>query len=333
MANKKNQKNIINSIDALFNQKLQDQLDYLNYTTHLRPDASTPPYQSSLTTDQPNYLLNLIKDLPIAHINLVSHQLKKTSNLNENNLFMNSIKNNNYYPIIVFDDGHKYELLIGVKYYKIIRNINQATIRCLVLKIGESAKLQTSAVWNIIQKQIVIDCLNILELGIFYQKLQDVFGISEADIARWLPRDDIEESFNFLKLPFILQQIIFKGELSIECARLILPYHDNKLFLDQLLNKLSLTQLDIIQTKQLIKSANVSVKQILKESEQKLEQRKLDRLNHHLQLFSDFLGEADPDGLWVTKNKNKYSLNFIDLDALITFLKMIKFPSINDVDQ
>jgi ParB family transcriptional regulator, chromosome partitioning protein len=126
-------------------------------------------------------------------------------------------------PVVVRQEGEKYELIAGERRWRAAQLAGVMKIPAVVRTVGEDRILELALVENIQRKD-----LNPMEEAKAYDLLLTQMKLSQADIAQRVGRDrsTIANSLRLLKLPERLQRMLQSGTLSFGHAKAIMAISD-----------------------------------------------------------------------------------------------------------
>jgi ParB family transcriptional regulator, chromosome partitioning protein len=126
-------------------------------------------------------------------------------------------------PVVVRQEGEKYELIAGERRWRAAQLAGVMKIPAVVRTVGEDRILELALVENIQRKD-----LNPMEEAKAYDLLLSQMKLSQADIAQRVGRDrsTIANSLRLLKLPERLQRMLQSGTLSFGHAKAIMAISD-----------------------------------------------------------------------------------------------------------
>ena len=126
-------------------------------------------------------------------------------------------------PVVVRQEGEKYELIAGERRWRAAQLAGVMKIPAVVRTVGEDRVLELALVENIQRKD-----LNPMEEAKAYDLLLTQMKLSQADVAQRVGRDrsTIANSLRLLKLPERLQRMLQSGTLSFGHAKAIMAISD-----------------------------------------------------------------------------------------------------------
>lgn len=122
-------------------------------------------------------------------------------------------------PVIVRQKGDVYELIAGERRWRAVREAGLSDIPAIIRNVQDEDLLELALVENIQREG-----LNAIEEARAYQRLQDEFKLSQADVAEKVGKDrsTIANTLRLLALPDEIQKYISTGLLSEGHARAVL---------------------------------------------------------------------------------------------------------------
>jgi ParB family chromosome partitioning protein len=150
-------------------------------------------------------------------------------------------------PIIVRPEASGYEIVAGERRWQACRRLGYKTIAAKVIVVNDIEAQEISLVENLQR-----DNLNAIEEARGYQRLIDLSGLKQKDIAEAVSKNQatISNSLRLLSLPEEVQDLMFDGRLSAGHGRAILavPDEDGRI---RLANKVVDESLSVRETESL----------------------------------------------------------------------------------
>lgn len=166
-------------------------------------------------------------ELPVDKIRPNPFQPRESFNPEEFEALKSSISQNGLIqPIAVriVDDG--YELVAGERRWKALKELKKPTIPVYLLNIKDNKSLlQISMLENIHRSD-----LNPIEIATGYQRLNDVFGLTQQQISETfsVDRSTVANMMRLLRLPDKIKDSVKSLEISIGHARALLSLNTEK---------------------------------------------------------------------------------------------------------
>ena len=166
---------------------------------------------------------------------IIANEYQPRTSFNEKKLneLAESIKKHGVIqPILVRQEGKKYELVAGERRLRASRLAGLKKIPAVIAKITNTQSLEIAILENIQRED-----LNPLEVSKGYQRLREEFGYSQEQVAKSVgkPRSSIANSLRLLTLPPKIQNELEKGTLSEGHGKVLLGADQTKV--DLLLEK------------------------------------------------------------------------------------------------
>jgi ParB family transcriptional regulator, chromosome partitioning protein len=126
-------------------------------------------------------------------------------------------------PVIVRQEGERYELIAGERRWRAAQLAGVMRIPAVIRRVASEKVLELALIENIQRKD-----LNPIEEAKAYEVLLGQMKISQVDVAKRLGRDRsyIANSLRLLKLPDRLQRFLQTGEMTIGHAKAIMAISD-----------------------------------------------------------------------------------------------------------
>lgn len=157
-------------------------------------------------------------------------------------------------PLIVTQDGAKFELVAGERRFEASKRAGLLKVPVIIREAGEKEKLELAITENVQRHD-----LNPIEEAKAYQKLVDDFEMSQEEVAMKMgkSRSAVANKIRLLGLPVEIQKAIISGEISEGHAKAILalPNQEKQRALFELIKKNGLTVRQVEE-----KAKEVSVK-------------------------------------------------------------------------
>ncbi len=257
---------------------------------------------------------NRVLEIPLDDVEANRNQPRK--NFDENSLreLADSIKEFGVIqPIIVRENGNKYEIVAGERRVRASRIAGLRTIPGIIAEdIDDTVSVEMALIENIHR-----DNLSPMELAFTYKQLIDEFKVTHEELAKRVgkSRTAITNSIRLLSLPVELQKLVDTRKISAGHARALLTLEDKKgqmKLANQIMTK-SLTVRDV---------ENLVNKMLEKKSSKKrgkvLQFSKIPKISEKV---SDYLNA--PVNIRINKNKGKMTINFSSIKDLERIFKKI----------
>ena len=129
-------------------------------------------------------------------------------------------------PVVVRAQGSGYELIAGERRWRAVQRLGWTRIPA-VIKEADDKTLLTLALIENLQR----DNLSPIDEALGYQRLQEQFGVAQAEVARLVGRDrsTLANLLRLLALPAEVRDLVDHGALSAGHARALLGLTDAKL--------------------------------------------------------------------------------------------------------
>jgi ParB family transcriptional regulator, chromosome partitioning protein len=127
-------------------------------------------------------------------------------------------------PVVVRPvEGDAYELVMGERRWRAVRDLGMATIPAIVRDTADDAMLRDALLENLHRVQ-----LNPLEEAAAYRQLLDEFGTTHEELAQRIgrSRSQVTNTIRLLNLPVPVQRRVAAGVLSAGHARALLALDD-----------------------------------------------------------------------------------------------------------
>ena len=149
-------------------------------------------------------------------------------------------------PLLVREDGNKFELVAGERRLRAAKNAGIKKVPVVVAKINDTQSLEIAILENVQRED-----LNPLEVSKGYQRLKEEFGYTQEQVAKSVgkPRSSVANSLRLLTLPPKIQTALEKGLLSEGHAKVLLGVESTKIeaLLDTIVHKqLSVRELEAL---------------------------------------------------------------------------------------
>lgn len=122
-------------------------------------------------------------------------------------------------PLVVTEEGGKYELIAGERRFQAARKAGLTTVPVVVRTADEQGKLELAIIENIQRHN-----LNPIEEAKAYQRLIHEFGLHQEEVAKKMgkSRPAVGNSVRLLHLPVEIQRAVAEGKISEGHARALL---------------------------------------------------------------------------------------------------------------
>jgi ParB family chromosome partitioning protein len=129
-------------------------------------------------------------------------------------------------PVVVRPQGANFELIAGERRWRAVQRLGWTRIPA-VIKDADDKTLLTLALIENLQR----DDLSPIDEALGYQRLQEQFGVAQAEVARLVGRDrsTVANLLRLLGLPDAVRDLVDHGALSAGHARALLGLTDAKL--------------------------------------------------------------------------------------------------------
>ncbi|MFA6526382.1 MAG: ParB/RepB/Spo0J family partition protein [Candidatus Buchananbacteria bacterium] len=192
--------------------------------------VTDPKLQEAMETNE------RISQLPVEYIVPSPHQPRQVFDVEALQGLAESIKEHGVIqPIIVTKktDGN-YEIIAGERRLKASKLAGLKTIPAIIRDLSEQKKMEYALIENLQRED-----LNALEVAIAYQKLEDEFNLSHADVAKKVGKSVsvIINHLRMLNLRDEVKEAILAGKLTEGHARTLagLPYEDQLIGMERII--------------------------------------------------------------------------------------------------
>ena len=129
-------------------------------------------------------------------------------------------------PILVRSKGNGYELIAGERRWRAVQRLGWARIPAVVREVDDRTLLTLALIENLQR-----DNLSAIDEALGYQRLQEEFGVAQAEVARLVGRDrsTVANLLRLLTLPEAVRDLVDHDALSAGHARALLGLADQKL--------------------------------------------------------------------------------------------------------
>lgn len=129
-------------------------------------------------------------------------------------------------PVVVRTKGNGYELIAGERRWRAVQRLGWARIPAVVKDVDDRTLLTLALIENLQR-----DDLSPIDEALGYQRLQQEFGVAQAEVARLVGRDrsTVANLLRLLGLPEAVRDLVDHGALSAGHARALLGLTDEKL--------------------------------------------------------------------------------------------------------
>jgi len=180
---------------------------------------------AAISEEVPKFIPDKELQKNLAELNIVDitpnpFQPRKTWNDNQLQELAGSIKENGILqPIIVRQNGTKYEIVAGERRFRAAHIAGLQKIPAMIRKTDDSEMLALAIVENIHRAD-----LNPIEKAKAYQDFMETFGLTQEQAAQKLGQDRsvVANYIRLLNLPSEVKQMLVEGSLDMGHARAIL---------------------------------------------------------------------------------------------------------------
>ena len=129
-------------------------------------------------------------------------------------------------PVLVRSKGNGYELIAGERRWRAVQRLGWARIPAVVREVDDRTLLTLALIENLQR-----DNLSPIDEALGYQRLQQEFGVAQAEVARLVGRDrsTVANLLRLLALPDAVRDLVDHDALSAGHARALLGLTDAKL--------------------------------------------------------------------------------------------------------
>lgn len=129
-------------------------------------------------------------------------------------------------PVLVRSRGNGYELIAGERRWRAVQRLGWTRIPAVVRDVDDRTLLTLALIENLQR-----DNLSPIDEALGYQRLQDEFGVAQAEVARLVGRDrsTVANLLRLLALPTEVRDLVDHDALSAGHARALLGLTDTKL--------------------------------------------------------------------------------------------------------
>jgi ParB family chromosome partitioning protein len=129
-------------------------------------------------------------------------------------------------PVVVRSKGSSYELIAGERRWRAVQRLGWTRIPAVIREADDRTLLTLALIENLQR-----DNLSPIDEALGYQRLQEQFGVAQAEVARLVGRDrsTVANLLRLLGLPEAVRDLVDHGALSAGHARALLGLTDTKL--------------------------------------------------------------------------------------------------------
>jgi len=129
-------------------------------------------------------------------------------------------------PVLVRSKGNGYELIAGERRWRAVQRLGWTRIPAVVRDVDDRTLLTLALIENLQR-----DNLSPIDEALGYQRLQEEFGVAQAEVARLVGRDrsTVANLLRLLALPAEVRDLVDHDALSAGHARALLGLTDTKL--------------------------------------------------------------------------------------------------------
>jgi len=129
-------------------------------------------------------------------------------------------------PVLVRSKGNGFELIAGERRWRAVQRLGWARIPAVVREVDDRTLLTLALIENLQR-----DNLSPIDEALGYQRLQQEFGVAQAEVARLVGRDrsTVANLLRLLTLPDAVRDLVDHDALSAGHARALLGLTDGKL--------------------------------------------------------------------------------------------------------
>lgn len=129
-------------------------------------------------------------------------------------------------PVVVRAQGSGYELIAGERRWRAVQRLGWTRIPAVVKEADDKTLLTLALIENLQR-----DNLSPIDEALGYQRLQEQFGVAQAEVARLVGRDrsTVANLLRLLALPDAVKDLVDHDALSAGHARALLGLTDSKL--------------------------------------------------------------------------------------------------------
>lgn len=164
-------------------------------------------------------------DLPLDKIRAGASQPRKEFDSAKHQELVESLRSKGILqPILVRQAGDFYEIIAGERRYRAAKALGWAKIPAIIKNAPPSEALELALIENIQRED-----LNPLEEAKGYERLQNEYHLTQEAIAKAVgkERSSVANALRLLALPEKIQQRIFKNQLSVGHAKVLLGVADS----------------------------------------------------------------------------------------------------------
>lgn len=128
-------------------------------------------------------------------------------------------------PVVVRPNGSHYELIAGERRWRAVQRLGWTRIPAVIREADDKTLLTLALIENLQR-----DDLSPIDEALGYQRLQQEFGVAQAEVARLVGRDrsTVANLLRLLGLPEPVRDLVDHGALSAGHARALLGLTDVK---------------------------------------------------------------------------------------------------------
>ncbi|TAK88842.1 ParB/RepB/Spo0J family partition protein [Patescibacteria group bacterium] len=194
--------------------------------TKLEPTGVEPAESGAIATSSAANLGEAVQLIKVEQIDPNPHQPRTQFDQAELEALASSIKEHGVLqPLVVSQDGDRYQLIAGERRLRASKLAGQATAPVIVRSFGEQQKLELALIENVQRAN-----LNPLEAAVAYKKLMDEFNLSLDQVAKRVGRakSTISNQLRLLQLPEAALQALAAGKISEAHGRAILAVNPDE---------------------------------------------------------------------------------------------------------
>lgn len=151
-------------------------------------------------------------------------------------------------PLTVRKAGELYELVAGERRLRAAKELNMASVPCIIVNVCEEKSAEISIIENLIRED-----LNIFEQALAIETLIDTYGLTQEQVAEKLSNSQsfVANKLRLLRLSSEEREIIIKNKLSERHARSLLRILDQDRR-REVLQKIISNGLNVSKTEQIV---------------------------------------------------------------------------------
>lgn len=206
-----------------------------------------------------------IKDIPLSEIRSNPYQPRKSFDEQALNELASSIKEHGVVqPIIVKKSIKGYEIIAGERRFRASRLAGKDKIPAIVRNFSDEQMMEIALLENLQREN-----LSAIEEAVAYKVMLEKLNMTQEDLAKKVgkSRSHITNTLGLLRLPFEVQQMIIRQDISMSHARVISKLESQEEMI-KLANKILAENLPVHEVERISNDDNV-IKKVKNERKKK----------------------------------------------------------------